>query len=232
MQTSDGGYILLGSASSLVQDLPDILLLKIDAAGNPQWNRTITTLKYVDSFPGSIQQTSDGGYLVSGQTHQSAGNNSGIITIGNSLAFLLKLHSNGSTQWNETFSGADSSSGMQARQTSDGGYIASISAPWYLGYDVWLWRTNANGTTLWSKPVLDNSLNVFYLQQTADGNYVLAGYGTSAGDVLMKVSGTPPPFSLGAIPAIYATSGIFLVAGIAVAIVAYLRTRKTHKPTR
>jgi hypothetical protein len=227
LQTSDGGYILLGSDYPLAQDLPAILLLKMDAAGNPQWNRTIASTEYVDSYPSSIQETSDGGYLVSGTTHRCTGNNSGIITEGNSLAFLLKLYSNGTTQWNETFNVAGWSNGMVARQTSDGGYIFSVYAPWGLGGDAWLWKTDENGATLWNKPVASD-VSVFFLKQTADGNYVLAGFSSSVSAVLMRVSGAPPLFSPEVIPILYMASIVFLVATAVSGIAVHLEPRKKY----
>jgi hypothetical protein len=233
-QTSDGGYILLGSADAVIKgfgDYPGILLLKIDAVGNPQWNRTIASIEYADSYSNSIQETSDGGYMLAGTTHRVTINNYGFPTLENSQAFLLKLYSNGTTQWNETYSTADWSNGMEAWQTSDGGYISSISAPWGLGAYAWLWRTDTNGTTVWYKPV-ESGIYVFYLQQTADGDYVLAGYGSSFSTVLMKVSSAPPLFSPDVIPAIYVASGGFLTAGIIVEIAIHLRSRREHTKQR
>jgi hypothetical protein len=206
-------------------------LLKIDEAGNQQWNRTFASVEHPDSSLTSIQQTTDGGYILAGTTDRGVTNNNGVVTAAISQAWLLKLYSNGSTQWSRTFNTADPSMGGLARQTSDGGYISAISARWGLGYDVWLWRTDANGTTLWSKPV-ESDTAVFYLQQTADGDYVLAASNPLVSTVLMKVSGAPPPFSPDVIPVIYAASGGFLVAAVVVAIAVYLKSRKLHKATR
>src|SRR5438132_3633010 len=54
----------LADASGSGQGLNDGWILKIDAQGSPPWERTFEGLGY-DAF-GSIQQTSDGGFIVSG----------------------------------------------------------------------------------------------------------------------------------------------------------------------
>jgi hypothetical protein len=233
LQTSDGGCLLLGSAYTFVQgfgDYPSILLLKIDAEGNPQWNRTMFSAEYADSDSNSIQKTSDGGYILAGTTHQLTANNS-FPTQENEKAFLLKLYSNGTAEWNQTYTAAEWSLGTEAWQTSDGGYISSIYAPWGLSTDTWLWKTDANGTTVWRKPA-GSGISVFYLQQTADGDYVIAGFGSSISAVLMKISSAPPLFSPDVIPSIYTASEGFFVAGIASGIATYLMSRRKHSEQR
>jgi hypothetical protein len=232
IQTSDGGYIVLGYAEATLQGFGEwlgIMLLKIDAMGNPQWNRTIASTEYAECFPSSILETSDGGYLVSGTTHRLAiNNNNSLPTLENSQAFLLKLYSNGTTQWNDTFNTAETSTGMVVGQTSDGGYISTISAPWGLGSSDWLWKTDSNGKTLWYKPI-GSTVSVFYLQQTADGDYVLAGYGIGVAGVLMKVSSSPPIFPPEVIPILFIASGDCLVALIVVGISLDLMSMQDQK---
>jgi outer membrane protein assembly factor BamB len=147
--------------------------------------------------------------------------------MGNPQAFLLKLYSNGTTQWNTTFNATGWSSGMEAQQTSDGGYISTVYASWALGYDLWLWKVDANGATLWTKPV-GGGINVFYVQQTADGDYMLAGFSNTVSAVLIKVSDTPPLFSPEVILIMYIASLDSLVAATVSGIVLYHEPRKEH----
>jgi uncharacterized UPF0146 family protein len=83
-QTSDGGYILAGYTSSLGVDSSDIFLIKTDANGNVQWAKTYGETRYDYAF--SVQQTSDGGYIVAGVNSFGAGDYD---------IFLVKTDANG-----------------------------------------------------------------------------------------------------------------------------------------
>ena len=87
--TSDGGFIVIGRSSSSNGDVStnmgqsDFWLVKLDSNGNLQWQKTFGT---VDSDLGkSVQQTSDGGYIVGGY----------IIKNGIYTGWILKLNIQG-----------------------------------------------------------------------------------------------------------------------------------------
>lgn len=195
-QSSDLGYVLLCSGYWRGYHS---WILKTNESGYPEWNRTII---YGWNELYSIQQTSDGGYLLSGTTDLSE--------LGNELnhAMLLKLFSNGSTQWISKYSEVRSYGG-NALQTSDGGYIVAVVAPWwFLGGRACIWKTDANGATLWCTPLdIDTMVNLF--RQTPDGGYML---GWSIG--LAKVSGSPPLLSTDTIFTIYTASFWLLLATV------------------
>ena len=67
-------------------------------------------------MPTSIQQTSDGGYIVAGQT---------LFRGRNCDSWVLKLNSNGSVEWQKTYGGSDDDYAYSIQQTSDGGYIVA-----------------------------------------------------------------------------------------------------------
>jgi hypothetical protein len=65
-QTLDGGYILTGYYEPFPTDIEDLLLMRIDSAGDTVWTRTYAGLAWDDGY--SVAQTSDGGYIVAGST--------------------------------------------------------------------------------------------------------------------------------------------------------------------
>jgi hypothetical protein len=86
-QTSDGGYIVAGYTASFGAGDWNIFLIKTDAKGNIQWAKTYGETDTIDRGASSVQQTSDGGYILAGTT-LSFGAGEGDI-------FLIKTNARG-----------------------------------------------------------------------------------------------------------------------------------------
>jgi hypothetical protein len=179
-QTSDGGYIVVGYTSAFVGGKEeDVYLIKTDAAGQALWTRTYGG---TDADRGSsVQQTSDGGYIVAGCT----------FVAGWTKAYLIKADAAGETLWTRTYGGTRGDDGLWAQQTSDGGYIvAGFTSSFGVGGDVYLIKTSALGDTQWTRTYGGMSSDqVFSAQQTSDGGHIVAGqtqsFGAGSADVYL-----------------------------------------------
>jgi hypothetical protein len=195
-QTADGGYIAAGSFTDSSQDT-GALLLKLDSAGNVQWQKDLgpagsTTQAYFNT----VQQTSGGGYVAAGAYYTPA---SGPAP---TQVLVARFGADGSLAWQHGFatlggggaptSVADASSIIQ---TPDGGY--AVAGRWFDqavnggngAQGALLVKLDASGTLQWQQAYSGgcyvNSYGTctnigavsYSLHQASDGGYVLAGDG-------------------------------------------------------
>jgi len=128
--TSDGGVILVGWTTSFGTGGKDLWIVKTDAFGNEVWNQTLGGSICDRGY--SVQETSDGGYIVTGRTN-SYGR-------GGCDLWLVKTDSLGNEIWNETLGELLSEGGRSIQETDPGNYII---AGWTESYgsgnkDLWL----------------------------------------------------------------------------------------------
>ena len=184
LQINNGGYLIIGRTDSYGFGNLDVFLIKTDKHGNEQWNKTYGNIN--DECGYCIQETSDGGYIITGY-----GN-----SYGEQGVLLLKVDENGNETWSKIFVRGDHASGKSVRQTSDDGYIITG----YFGTyetgndDLWVIKTDENGIEQWNKSY--GGLEWDYgesIEQTTDGNFIIVGwtqsYGTGLRDIwLIKIS--------------------------------------------
>jgi uncharacterized delta-60 repeat protein/uncharacterized repeat protein (TIGR02543 family) len=167
-QTSDGGYIVAGYTWSFGAGFRDFWVLKLDSDGTVSWQKIYGGANYDEVQ--SIQQTSDGGYIVAGYTSS--------FGAGYSDFWVLKLNSDGTVSWQKTYGGADDDIAWSIQQTSDGGYVVAgyTSSFGSDGNDFWVLKLNADGAVSWQKRYGGaNNDYASSIQQTTDGRYVVAG---------------------------------------------------------
>jgi hypothetical protein len=190
IQSSEGGYIIVGYTHSFSgASFYNVYLIKTNREGNQTWFR-IYGERY-DDRGYSVQQTSDGSYIIVGFT--DVGNNYDV--------YLLKKDENGNLNWSRTFGGSGNDFGSYLQKTSDDGYIITgrTSSFGTGASDVYLIKTDANGNPIWDRTFGGSNYECGYsVQQTSDSGYIIAGYTDSFGagnnDVyLIKTDSTGNP---------------------------------------
>jgi hypothetical protein len=176
-QTSDGGYIITGEAYGSGSSPNAVWLVKTDSNGNKTWEKTFEMME-IDNVGWYVQQTNDGGYIISGRT----------AMLGKASLWLIKTDSSGNMLWDKEFLDGY---GYCVQQTTDGGYIISGEIRPFFG-SVYLIKTDSDGNEIWHKTF--GGLFGFFsgrcVQQTTDGGYIITGnseilYGNRGEDVLL-----------------------------------------------
>ncbi len=120
-QTNDGGYIVAGLILSFGAGQPDFWVLKLSSEGDIEWNKTYGGSESETAY--SIQQTSDGGYIVAGETES--------FGAGYKDIWILKLSIWGDIEWQKTYGGRQNETASFIQQTGDGGYVVAGSTDTY-----------------------------------------------------------------------------------------------------
>lgn len=192
--TPDGGYIVGGTTSSNDGDVTgnhggkDCWVVKLDAAGNIEWQKCYGgTLN--ETF-GSIRTTADGGYIMGATTTSNDGDVSG--SHGYAEAWLVKLNSAGTIEWQKCFGSSDGDFLEFAEETFDGGFICkgvcgaindgdlASQSPDLVGGG-WIFKVTSARTIQWQKtsqPVCTFcGGSIFnFIRQTNDSGFVYSGY--------------------------------------------------------
>ena len=178
IETNDGGYIMAGATDSFGAGSSDIFLkndnvwlIKTDSEGNELWNKTFGRLKEAETAK-SVQLTSDGGFLISGETYFP---DTEIFNI-----WLIKVDSEGNEVWTKTFVDSDRAhKQISVQPTSDGDFIVN-SLTQSLGngdLDAWVIKVDSRGNERWNRTFGGTYVDVINtVRQTTDGGYIMAGW--------------------------------------------------------
>jgi hypothetical protein len=168
-QTSDGGYIMLGTTcdtagyGSTQGPGNNLYLVKADPEGAIVWTKAVTDSGILGGS--AVRQTADGGYIIAGSLLSSQTQDIEMC--------LVKTDAAGSVTWVRTFGATGIDWGVGVQQTSDGGYI--INGNDY--HQIWLIKTDAIGTAEWIKMYESTLYSTVgnSVQQTSDGGFILIG---------------------------------------------------------
>ena len=194
--TADGGVVVAGySSSDAGGDKSaagfggyDYWVLKLDGAGNTEWERAFGGAG--QDVLTALQTTSDGGFLLCGYSESDADGNKATAGFGRADFWIVKLQANGDKQWEQSFGGSGDDVLFSAQQTSDGGYIFGGYSDSPLdgnrmmgGYglaDFWVVKTDADGQREWEQTLGGSRDDVLYsIQEVEPGAFVFAGYSES-----------------------------------------------------
>ena len=186
-QTADGGYIVTGSTfdQSDMNDnggsYLDFWVVKLDGSGRMKWEKALGGFTFDEAH--SIQQTFDGGYIVTGWTYSNDGDVSG--NNGANDFWVVKLNGSGDLVWQKALGGSADDEAYSIQQTADGGYIVGGLATSnngdvsgnHGGWDFWVVKLNGSGDLIWQKALGGSAYDkATSIQQTADGGYIVAGW--------------------------------------------------------
>ncbi len=203
-QTTDGGYILLGSSFSsesgdvtgVNHGAADLWVVKVDGAGAIQWQRLLGGDRGDSGH--SVQQTADGGYILLGTSSSSAngdvaGTNHGTDT---DDLWVVKLDAGGTIQWQQLLGGSEIEDGWSLQQADDGGYVllgssgssasGNVTGTNHGVVDLWVVKLSSLGAIQWQRLLGGSGAEYGWsAQQTADGGSILLGSSSSSasGDV-------------------------------------------------
>lgn len=178
-QTTDSGYIVTGwRETSSNASSRDIWVLKLDSNGAIQWQKTYGGGRRDEAT--SIQQATDGGFIVAGGTES--------FGAGDSDAWVLKLDSDGNVEWQKTYEEIppvplpqffSSEVASSVQQTSDDGYIVAgdIRSSFLPGNrNFWVLKLDSNGNIKWQKSYGGDFEDFARsIRQTGDNGYIVAG---------------------------------------------------------
>jgi hypothetical protein len=171
LQTAEGGYLVAGYTYS--SSPSGVWILKLDSSGNILWQKV---------FGGwgveirSVLQTPDSGFMFTAMNRS--------FGAGEYDAWVVKLDSDGNTEWQKAYGGTQNDYGQFIYPTSDGGYILggatlSFGAG---GADFWVLKLDEDGDIAWQKAyggADDDWLRT--IRPTLDGGYIVAGSTSSFG---------------------------------------------------
>lgn len=191
----DGGYILCGTSFSEDGNVSgnhganDFWLVKIDSVGTLEWQKSLGGSG--SEMANCVKQTDDGGFIVAG--YSSSANFDVDANYGGFDFWVVKTDALGSIQWEHNYGGSADEQAFSIDVADDGGFIVvgntyssdgDVTAN-HGAADYWVIKIADNGDLEWEKSFGGASVDQAYaVCQTSDGDFVVAGFGTSnSGDI-------------------------------------------------
>ena len=196
IQTSDGGYILVGESGSGISGnktsvnfgFYDFWVLKLNTVGDILWQKSYGGDK--TEIAHSIIEIGVVGYYISGHSSSGITGNKSELLIGGSDYWMIRINNVGDIEWQNTVGGSGVELLRAAAISADLGLIVggeSISGisgdkteASQGGHDYWVVKLTPTGNIDWQNTIGGNLNDYLYsVQSTSDLGYVLGGYSAS-----------------------------------------------------
>lgn len=167
-ETRDGGYIVAACTESFGEGSLDVYLIKTDGEGKVIWTRTYGGEGW--DMPWDIRQTSDGGFIVAGETESYGADGLDV--------YLLRVGGDGEPLWVKNYGGQGRETARAVWETPQGDFIVGGSTHAYeeWGRDIYIARVDARGEVLWVKSFGGPGHDAAHsIMQALDGACIVAG---------------------------------------------------------
>ena len=165
-QTPDGGYVVAGGTrivEGAMQDIVSAWVLKLNSNGTVAWQKTFGGVYQLHVR--SLHLTSDGGYIIPGYIRYP--DRQGFFN-----AWVLKLNSDGTIDWQKAYGGVEYTDAHSIQQTPDGGYVVAGT----IQSRAWVLKLKSNGDVAWQKSYdVAGRVITDVIQRTLDGGYIVGG---------------------------------------------------------
>ncbi|RDC64874.1 T9SS type A sorting domain-containing protein [Adhaeribacter pallidiroseus] len=209
LQTPDGGYILggysnsgksgdkteanKGGANVYGEITNDYWLLKINANGTKQWDKTFGGNNH--DYLKALQLTSDGGYILGGVSRSGKSGDKSEVNVGPKDEYgdysfdcwIIKIDATGKKVWDKTLGEKRDDGLVNLEVAPDGGFLLSG----FIGNNFKIFKIAEDGTKTSENKISVNNIRSF--QTTTDGGFIVSYSPVSTwnfGLVKFKADGT------------------------------------------
>jgi hypothetical protein len=199
LETNDNNFIIAGASESNDFDITDskgsydFWVVKLSNTGDLIWQQSYGGTGIEIGY--DIAKTTDGNYIVVGDTRSSDGDVSNLK--GSADFWVIKVNdTDGALIWERTYGGSDFESARAITPLQDGGFAIAGSAKSnnadvnsnYGQNDFWVIKINDAGNLLWEKNFGGSQLDIAHgIIETTDEKLVVAGNTQSTdGDISLN----------------------------------------------
>ncbi len=194
--TSDGGFLLGGRSNSTLsgdktengRGNEDFWVVKVNANGQKQWDKTFGGS--ASDFITCIAPTTDGGFLLGGQSFSNFSGDKTENNRGDWDYWVVKINANGQKQWDKTYGGSANDIMSAIVPAADGGFLLGGASNSSLfgekseesrgDWDYWVIKINPDGQRQWDKTLGGIGRDIMdRMIATSDGGFLLGGFSNS-----------------------------------------------------